>query len=489
MPMKIILTVEKGAHMGTIHDISGIAKIGRGLDCDIQITDDMVSNSHAEIKPVGDLVYLADLESQNGTRLNGHLITKEIPIYSGDKITVGNHVFLVKILQDDGKTLDAPLLDKRFHKNKDSFKKLFLRSIYGFAFVLIIIGGWHFFLSENDNENATIERYWKAATNYYSQGLYNDALVELEVALAVEPRNQKVITLIEDTRKLVRVDKIYQEAILLSKNENIKELERAILKFEEVQRLNPDYKEYSKHKTYVKNKLNSYSVILKAKNDFSNKRYDMAIKKIKSVLAQFPENKLALAYLENYNQAKRLRIEHKKNRDRIKKSQTKPKNKPPEITQILLDKYTLTTGEQISISTIVLDPDDDVISFEWSAKYGSIAGKKNEVTYHAPSEVPDNKSDLIIVKVKDGKGGVASRSINLTINAPKPKVLLTDTQRRKAKKFFIEGYRSEKEPTIRNIPLAISYYKKVLEIAPDPNFIYYKKAVGRLSNLESKLNE
>lgn len=62
--------------------------------------------------------------------------------------------------------------------------------------------------------------------------------------------------------------------------------------------------------------------------------------------------------------------------------------------------------------------------------------------------------------------------------------MLTEEQKTEAKKLFIEGYRLEKEFIIRDIPKAMSFYKKVLEIAPDLDYIYYQKAASRLSQLQ-----
>jgi Protein of unknown function (DUF3662)/FHA domain len=78
-----------------IHDDKRIAidgpvlQIGRAPGCDIVLDDRNVSRRHAEIRRRGPVVVLVDLDSTNGTIVNGRRV-REHPLADGDRITLGN---------------------------------------------------------------------------------------------------------------------------------------------------------------------------------------------------------------------------------------------------------------------------------------------------------------------------------------------------------------------------------------------------------------
>ena len=63
--------------------------IGRLSDCDVVLNDDSVSRRHAELRRQGGDIFLVDLGSTNGTKVNGAGI-RERRLVDGDLITVGN---------------------------------------------------------------------------------------------------------------------------------------------------------------------------------------------------------------------------------------------------------------------------------------------------------------------------------------------------------------------------------------------------------------
>jgi hypothetical protein len=63
--------------------------IGRSKDCDIQLADPNVSRRHAELRQEGSAYWLIDLDSTNGSQVNGHR-TARAKLESGDTITVGS---------------------------------------------------------------------------------------------------------------------------------------------------------------------------------------------------------------------------------------------------------------------------------------------------------------------------------------------------------------------------------------------------------------
>ncbi len=66
--------------------------IGRSRESDIFLPDQWLSRHHAEIVEKGDGFYLADLQSKNGTLLNGEPVREERRLREGDVITLGEHV-------------------------------------------------------------------------------------------------------------------------------------------------------------------------------------------------------------------------------------------------------------------------------------------------------------------------------------------------------------------------------------------------------------
>jgi hypothetical protein len=62
--------------------------LGRLPDCQIVITDPKASRRHAEVRPAGHGFVVADLNSTNGTKLNGAEI-REQPLHDGDRIGIG----------------------------------------------------------------------------------------------------------------------------------------------------------------------------------------------------------------------------------------------------------------------------------------------------------------------------------------------------------------------------------------------------------------
>jgi hypothetical protein len=68
---------------------ASVVQIGRAPSCEIVLDDRNVSRRHAEIRRRGPVVVLIDLDSTNGTIVNGRRV-REHPLADGDRITVGN---------------------------------------------------------------------------------------------------------------------------------------------------------------------------------------------------------------------------------------------------------------------------------------------------------------------------------------------------------------------------------------------------------------
>ncbi len=79
--------------------------LGRALEADVRVNDTKVSRQHAKIttlkdpKGENDTYLLSDLESSNGTLLNGEPVKHET-LQNGDKITIGKHLLRFELLDD-----------------------------------------------------------------------------------------------------------------------------------------------------------------------------------------------------------------------------------------------------------------------------------------------------------------------------------------------------------------------------------------------------
>ena len=95
-----ILTGEKAGSQYLIPSDSGTV-IGRSSECDIHVEDKDASRQHAAIQPIGEEYYLRDMDSTNGTLINGQPVEKRI-LRHGDKITIGKQVLQFILLDSDG---------------------------------------------------------------------------------------------------------------------------------------------------------------------------------------------------------------------------------------------------------------------------------------------------------------------------------------------------------------------------------------------------
>jgi pSer/pThr/pTyr-binding forkhead associated (FHA) protein len=84
--------------------------IGRGNDCDIAIPLGFVSRRHCRFVCHGDEILVRDLESLNGTFVNGSPAPLLTPIYHGDEVRLGPLAYRVVVLERDtlgGRRLDT----------------------------------------------------------------------------------------------------------------------------------------------------------------------------------------------------------------------------------------------------------------------------------------------------------------------------------------------------------------------------------------------
>jgi predicted component of type VI protein secretion system len=69
----------------------GRTVIGRAPEADVTIEDEAVSWSHLEVENRGGVLMATDLDSRNGTALNGDPLDRPRRLRDGDTLTVGSH--------------------------------------------------------------------------------------------------------------------------------------------------------------------------------------------------------------------------------------------------------------------------------------------------------------------------------------------------------------------------------------------------------------
>lgn len=94
--LKLIITDGPPTLVGTSLSINTALTIGRLSGNDIQVSDDLISASHARLTPVSDGAILEDLGSTNGTFLNGMAIRTPQSLRPGDRIEAGTLKMIVE---------------------------------------------------------------------------------------------------------------------------------------------------------------------------------------------------------------------------------------------------------------------------------------------------------------------------------------------------------------------------------------------------------
>ena len=90
LTFQVLEGMERGR---VLSDIQPPVTIGREEDNGIQLNDERVSRFHAKVQEDGGRVILTDLESTNGTRVNGHPIQMHV-LRIGDQVSIGRCLLL-----------------------------------------------------------------------------------------------------------------------------------------------------------------------------------------------------------------------------------------------------------------------------------------------------------------------------------------------------------------------------------------------------------
>ena len=93
-------------------------------------------------------------------------------------------------------------------------------------------------------------------------------------------------------------------------------------------------------------------------------------------------------------------------------------NRSPTVT-LSCDPCEVEVDNEVRLRASASDPDDDPLSYGWSAPRGRFVGSTSDAT--ARWRAPDQAGSVqITVRVTDGRGGAASRSVTVRVNQPAP---------------------------------------------------------------------
>lgn len=89
------LVVEEGGNLapGTRFDLFGGASLGRSSNAEVSFSDSYASGIHARVYPRGDRFFVEDMNSTNGTLLNGAPVIGETELADGSRIRIGDTTF------------------------------------------------------------------------------------------------------------------------------------------------------------------------------------------------------------------------------------------------------------------------------------------------------------------------------------------------------------------------------------------------------------
>jgi len=151
--------VVSGPGVGTRHLLSeSKQRIGRDSRCDIHLDDTETSRKHAEIEFFGGEYLLTDLQSSNGTIVNGKPIDSKV-LRDGDRIQIGKFVFVFRLHEANPSATDKDYLNRSIAIVADD--ALEKSQIRGRADLSDPVGETEFFDPEVANPLSVSKSHWE----------------------------------------------------------------------------------------------------------------------------------------------------------------------------------------------------------------------------------------------------------------------------------------------------------------------------------------
>ncbi|HEY2254320.1 MAG TPA: FHA domain-containing protein [Variovorax sp.] len=105
--MTRLIVLQKNGSAKQVNVLGSPFMIGRSDACDLLLDNQLVSRSHAVIETAGDAIAIRDLQSHNGTFVNGERV-QTTALKNGDEIRIGG--YQIRFLSRSGPIADAEAL-------------------------------------------------------------------------------------------------------------------------------------------------------------------------------------------------------------------------------------------------------------------------------------------------------------------------------------------------------------------------------------------
>ncbi len=89
----LVVEASDNLDTGSRFDLFGGATLGRSGDADIAFSDRYASGLHARVYPRADRYFVEDMNSTNGTLMNGAPVIGEVEVPDGATIAIGDTAF------------------------------------------------------------------------------------------------------------------------------------------------------------------------------------------------------------------------------------------------------------------------------------------------------------------------------------------------------------------------------------------------------------
>lgn len=180
----------QGETVGKVFPIDGArVTIGRHPQCEVVLEHATVSRSHAQILVAGDEYFVQDLNSRNGTYVNGSKIDGRLPLCNGDEIQLSDVLLLFQqqseVLSETDHSCEIPILETVDPSPEVDESRMYLPQFP--------LGNLS---SDSVSEAGEIRSKLDARTGSSSDNLKKAGVV---------PASQKLAAVIEITRSLSRV--------------------------------------------------------------------------------------------------------------------------------------------------------------------------------------------------------------------------------------------------------------------------------------------
>lgn len=85
----VVAAGQTGIPVGKVFPLSQLTVIGRSTEVEVSLNDSFLSNEHARLERQNGVWVLDDLNSTNGTYLNGFEVRASTEVHDGDVVRVG----------------------------------------------------------------------------------------------------------------------------------------------------------------------------------------------------------------------------------------------------------------------------------------------------------------------------------------------------------------------------------------------------------------